>query len=215
MIKVIGFIRRRPDFSVAAFSDYWRTTHRAHAETLRPWLRGYVQDHLLAAPIGGWPRPADGCPVLWLDGPAAIDAMLASDEYTAGAYLDEPRFMEGRAASVAVAEEVRVPPPQGGLKALYCWRGDGVALAALDRPGLSPLPGMTGHIRNVAVAPGAPGADFDLIEALWWPDAATMTRDLAGATLHPAADPGRSAAARVETVMVFPPPRHREPADAA
>lgn len=209
MLKVIGFIKRRADLDVAAFSRHWRTIHRANAEKLRPWLRGYVQDHLLAEKVPGYPRPADGCPVLWLDSPEALAEMAASDEYMTGAYLDEPEFMEGRSASLAVREElVRLPErTPGTVKQLRCWRGDRAALQALDRPVLGDLPRLSGHIRNVPLGGAAEAwVDYDLVEGLFWPSVAAMAADLAGAKPHGAADPARSAAAHVEELVVYPPP---------
>jgi len=215
MYKSIGFIRRRPDLTFDQFSTHWRTRHRTEAEKLRRWLKGYVQAHLSMGPIPDIARPADGCPMLWLDSPADLAALAASEELRTGAYIDEPRFMEARSSGLAVEETVIDLPRRGGVKLmLFASPREGQALP-FDAAGgwLCPTAHACGHVRNRALAPHTidPTYGFAGVEELWWPDRAAFDADWADATpLHAAGwcDPTRLKAAFVEEVVVFTPPEH-------
>ena len=212
MPKIFGFIRRRHDLTFDAFSRHWATTHRAHAEKLRPWLRGYVQAHLQPGPIADVQRPADGCPTLWVDDAGSMVALAASTEFREGAFLDEPVFMEGRSSGLAVAERVIVapPPPRPGAVKLMLFAGgsppDG------DAAWLCPTAHADGHVVNRAL-PGPPPdmtAGFDGVEELWWPDRAAFDADWRHARA-PASldwlDPSRFRAAFASEIEVFTPTR--------
>jgi ribosomal protein S18 acetylase RimI-like enzyme len=207
MPKLIGFIRRRHDLDLAAFSHHWRTTHRGHAEKLSPWLRGYAQNHLYPGPIADVQRPADGCPVLWLDDLADVPAMIASTAFREGAYLDEPCFMEGRSSGLAVEEEVR-QPGTGAVK-LMLFLGLNPGARAGD---FWPVAHASGWVRNHRL-PGQlldPACDFDLVDEIWWSDLEAFAADRAGAPHIAACDWAalhRLKAAMVEELVVFPPTR--------
>lgn len=209
MAKIIGFIRRRPDFDLAAFSAHWRTTHREHTLKLSRWLTGYKQAHLLLGPVPDMQRPADGCPILWIDRIEDMADLAASDECRRGASLDEPNFMEGRSSGLPVDEQIFVPPPARHAVKLMLFlrarRGEAVG----DAPGWSTAR-ANGHVRNRAVMHGGidPAVAFDLVEEIWWPDEAAYRADLAVSLPFPIAgwiDPVRSRAALVDELVVIPP----------
>jgi hypothetical protein len=197
-MKVFGFIRKRHDFTWQAFSDYWRTTHRREALKLTKWLNRYEQDHLLPVPALGLPRPAaDGCPMLWVDAPESLEELAAGEAYITGAYLDEPRFMEGRSGGLAVSETVVVTPPVPAFashKLSLFYRGDAPSLAA---------PNANGRIENTALAPSEPPYDYSGVIELWWPT--VQARDADTATFQ--LDPNRHHAAWVLTLPVISPNR--------
>lgn len=212
MIKVFGLITRRADFSLAAFSAYWRTVHLQEALKLSPFIAHYVQNHFWAEPLPGLRRPADGCPELWFDDPAKIAAMHESAAYKTGAYLDEPRFMEGRADGVAMREQVLSPPPNApAVKAMFLYTpAEGVSLstftAALDAQPGAPLvatTGSIGHVRSFALPADAPPA-YAGADELWWATQAEFEADWAARPAAPAyVDARRSAGCRVDELRVF------------
>lgn len=204
MQKIIGFIRRRPDHDHAYFSAYWRSTHRDHAMALSPWLKGYVQCHLRPGPLADVQRPADGCPVLWVEHADAIVEMVASAAFRDGAYLDEPRFMEGRSSGLAVTEEVRIAGT-GPVKLMLFY---GLQPEA-DQP--FPMARASGHVRNHALAGQAidPACAFAIVDEIWWPDEAAFAADcrtLAAAGPLPGIAPHQFKAARVEELVMIAPP---------
>lgn len=216
MPKIIGFIRRRPDLGFAAFSEHWRTVHRAHAERLRPWLSGYVQAHYRPGPLADVQRPADGSPLLWVAALGDMAALAASRACREGATLDEPNFMEGRSAGLAVDEVVVLPPPPlltGAVKLMLFARLAGTPPRALldDSGWLCPVAHAVGRVVNHAL-PGQtpdPAVAFDAVEEIWWPDEASFARDWQHARpvgAVPWLSPGIKAAF-VDEVEVFAPPR--------
>lgn len=207
MPKILGFIRRRPDFTLAAFSHYWRTTHSIEAMKLTPWLKGYVQNHFLPGPIVDVHRPADGSPVLWVDDPGAIADMIASEAFRTGAYLDEPRFMEGRSSGLVVTEE-QLRVGRGPIK-LMLFAGLVTTTKACD---IWPVAHACGHVRNHALPDQAidPGFAFDFVDEIWWPDSAAFEADRAAAlplSAMPGIVPHRLKAAMVDEIEMIPPPQ--------
>ncbi len=212
MAKIIGFIRRRDDLDFVRFSRHWRTTHRDHALKLRAWLKGYVQNHLRPGPIADMQRPADGCPALWVDDVGDMTELAASDAFRAGAYLDEPLFMEGRSSGLPVEEHILVHPGADAAIKLMLFLGLRPE-ATPDTLFASSAPAhANGHIRNLALTRDGldPAYAFDIVEEIWWPDAVAYAADLATVRQlveHRSIDPARTKAALVEELIVIPPPR--------
>jgi hypothetical protein len=96
---MISVMDRRPDISLARFSEHWRTIHRQHALALVPvgLMLGYVQNHRRDVVIPGLDAPGDGAPELWMDSVDAPIRLGQSPAYREGAALDEPNFMAGSA----------------------------------------------------------------------------------------------------------------------
>lgn len=212
MIKVLGFIDRRSDFSVAGFSQYWRTTHVLEALKLKAFIARYVQNHFWSTPLDGLKRPADGCPELWYETPEALAAMSQSDAYKTGAYIDEPRFMEGRARGVALRETVVLPEPQApAIKVMFLYNpAANLTIADFERrhqdhakPLMLQAPRAIGHIRSHALpsrdAPLYAGAD-----EVWWATQAEFEADWQDRHAPPDfIDMATSAGCRVDELRVF------------
>lgn len=224
MLKVLSFLRRRPDFGLAAFSDYWRTIHKAHALTLveAGYIRGYVQNHRLAdadEDLPGLPLMADGAPELWVEDAGVLPRLVASPEYQHGAGPDEANFIAPPVLAAVARERVLVdgPSPAGAVKlilvacrdpqresALFAarWLDGG---APLLMPGAAPLR----LARQLAVGDGAA---FDGAECSWWPSLAALHAAWAGR--DPRALDGLAATASlrglvVREEVVVPPPGAR------
>lgn len=215
MPKIVGFLRRRPDLSYADFSVYWRTVHRAHAERLRPWLKGYVQAHYRTGPFPDVQRPTDGSPLLWIDDFADMAALAASPECCDGATADEPMFMEGRSSGLAVEEVVTMPRsgPAAVKLMLFAHSRPDATRAALEGASgwLCPVTHACGRTVDHAVAGQTidPAFAFDAIEEIWWPDETAFRRDWAAVrTIEsvPWLLPAGFKAAFVDEIEVFAPP---------
>ena len=212
-MKLIGFIRRRSDLDFEAFSRHWRTTHRMHAEKLRPWLNGYVQAHYRPGPLPGVQRPADGSPILWVDGPETMLALASSEECRSGAIPDEALFMEGASSGLAV-EPVVVLPATGTAAVtlmLFAHGRPGTPRATLEGDWLCPTRYACSRTVNHAVAGQDidPAFAFDAIEEIGWPDEATFRADWASSRSPgklPWLKPAGFKAALVNRIEVFAPP---------
>ena len=102
MVKALSYFRRRPELTVEAFQDYWRSKH-PEVVTGLPGIRGYVQSHTL---IEGYrkARPLyDGIAEVWFEDTAAMRALAGTPamraveagsegvEYVAFGAGDDPR----------------------------------------------------------------------------------------------------------------------------
>lgn len=217
MPKIIGFLRRRPDFDHDAFSRHWRTVHRAHAEKLRRWLTGYVQAHYRSGPVPDVQRPADGSPLLWVEALADLAELAASPECRDGATLDEPLFMEGRSSGLVVEEAVLIPRPAFSRDAVklmaFAYPRPGTSRATIEGSDgwLCPTANASGRIVNHAIPDQAidPGFGFGAVEEIWWPDAAAFHADWATARVPASVawlEPAGFKAAFVDEIEVFTPP---------
>lgn len=184
-LKVVSFLQRRADFGLAEFSQYWRTTHKAHALKLveAGFFRGYIQNHAVEPQPDGLERIADGAPELWIDDVGALSRLVDSREYREGAGPDEARFMTPPAVACVARERLvaglaRGPALAGAVKLMLvvrrvpgfsreafqrCWlAGDGPLLM----PAARPL-----RLTRQAVEAGPEETPFDGVECSWWPDA--------------------------------------------
>lgn len=216
MFKSIGLIQRRADFSWDDFSLYWRTTHRAEAEKLEAWLRRYRQNHLAPDALDGFcgARPADGCPILWLESAESIAEMVASAAFRKGAYLDEPRFMDGRSLGLVVVQEHGRAPLAGATGIakwlLFARRRTSLtadAFRSAVQQGVSllaPAARPVGLIHNwLADQPDLPAyLHYDLVEELWL-DADSGTQPGLTPALASLVDTDLSYACSVREIPVF------------
>lgn len=189
-LKVVSFLFRRADFSLEAFSQYWRTTHKEHALKLveAGFFRGYIQNHALASQPDGLERMGDGAPELWIDDVAALQRLVDSREYREGAGPDEACFMTPPAISCVARERLvtglgRGPALAGSVKLMLVLRRDpGLSREAFQRcwlagdspllmPATRPL-----RLTRQAVEAGPEETPFDGVECSWWPDAAVAER---------------------------------------
>jgi len=185
MLTLMGLLRRRQDLDLAAFSQHWRTVHRALALRLvAPGImRGYVQNHRIAD-LDGLSSAADGVPEVWLDDHDALQRLGSSPEYQEGAALDEPNFMDmGDFTHLLLTPEVAMQGPvrravAGRVKMmLFANPAAGRSEIEVDTwhcvahpllmPGSEPLR-LARHL--VAASPSDPPPRFIAVETSWWPD---------------------------------------------
>jgi hypothetical protein len=193
-LKLFGLLSRRPDLTLAQFSQHWRTRHRDLSLLLiRPGImHGYIQNHRRADadPIPGLPLAGDGFPELWTEGEDVLARLGAAPEYLEGAYLDEPNFMDGRSQALLAREIViddgpgRVAAPTLVKVMLLFKRAEGVPFTAFSRaweqtshPVLMPHASPKRLTRQLTIElPGDAGATYEGIqtyagqEASYWPD---------------------------------------------
>lgn len=197
-VKLIGLLRRRPDLTLAEFSQHWGTVHRdLSLRLIAPGImRAYQQNHRIDADIAGLDPVCDGSPELWTSGPAALAQLGTAPEYLEGAYLDEPNFMDGRSQALLAHEHVVDEGPGRAVtttmvKAMvFVRRAPDLSLAHFTewagqaRPFLfpdGPTPvRLTRHLAIDIAALGAAGDAFkgvqsyDGVEASYWPDLDTF-----------------------------------------
>lgn len=180
-LKVISFLNRRPDMDLAAFSDYWRTTHKAHALTLAEagFFQGYIQNHSVGAELENLPPIADGSPELWIESPETLQRLVTSREYLEGAGPDEANFSVPPVLACVARERVLIEVEGGSLPTdaiklmLTVKRNPLLAqttfgprwLAGESAPLLAGRP-----LRLTRHAAEDPEAAFDGAEFSWWPD---------------------------------------------
>ena len=130
MIKLITFLKRKPELSVESFQRHWRTRHAALVARL-PGLRRYVQNHALDSAYRERDPDFDGVAEAWFDDTDVMRALEPSAEYAA-VRTDEAAFIEEATMKVVLTDEVAIvegPVPSGAVKMIACLR---------KRPELSP-----------------------------------------------------------------------------
>lgn len=109
MIKTIGLLTRRPDWSHEQFIAHWVEVHAPLARVV-PGLLRYVQNHIAGertrADIPPLDLSVDGIAELWFADRATYDAALASPEMKA-LHADGAKFI-GRIKSYIVEEKTIV-----------------------------------------------------------------------------------------------------------
>jgi len=82
MIKVVGLLTRRPEFSHEQFIRHWLEIHGPLAHAV-PGVRRYVQSHIIGTrtrpDIPGTDVDVDGIAELWYDDEAVLER-VAGDE---------------------------------------------------------------------------------------------------------------------------------------
>lgn len=183
MLKILSFLTRRADFTLPAFSEYWRTTHKAHALKLveAGFIRGYIQNHRVgddpAGDLPGLPLLADGAPELWVEDADALQRLVASREYLEGAGPDEANFVMPPVLAAVAHEHVIVGgvPPAGAVKLmLVARRAPQLPMAEFSARWLEPrqplaMPAAS-PLRLTRHLPVADDGPFHGIEFSWWPD---------------------------------------------
>ena len=109
MIKTIGLLARKSDWTNAQFMRHWVEVHAPLAHAV-PGLRRYVQNHILEertrTDITALAVEIDGVAELWFDDRAALDAAARTPEMRA-LHADGARFI-GRIRSYVVEEKAVV-----------------------------------------------------------------------------------------------------------
>lgn len=186
-LKVVSFLNRRADYSLPAFSEYWRTIHREHALKLveAGFIQGYVQNHAVAAELEGLPAMADGSPELWIDALDTLERLVGSREYQEGAGPDEANFVTPPVLACVtherVVHEAQEPSAMpGAIKLILVVRRDQQASAAdfrerwLRGDSGPLLAGRPLRLTRQAVVETDGFDAFDGVECSWWPDLETL-----------------------------------------
>jgi uncharacterized protein (TIGR02118 family) len=106
-LKLVMFVRRRADLTVAQFRDHWRHVHGPLAAR-NPYVRRYVQCHVREPAAGKAPAAFDGVGIVWFDTMDDIRASGTAPE-AAAANEDGPRFADGGApAATLVMSETSI-----------------------------------------------------------------------------------------------------------
>lgn len=103
MIKSVVLLKKRPDLSFDAFTDYWRNEHPRVVEQL-PGIRRYVQSHVVQS-IQPQPAPFDGIGEAWFDDEAALHAVRTSEGF-AKLISDERNFLDTAVRPALLVREV-------------------------------------------------------------------------------------------------------------
>lgn len=107
MVKLVEFVKRRPDMSVEAFREYWRTIHGPLAAKL-PDMRRYVQCHPLPSAYRAGRQPLyDGVVNVWFESTDAMRHSERAPEYAA-VRADEPNFIDVAKLCFIITREHRV-----------------------------------------------------------------------------------------------------------
>ncbi|HEU0072631.1 MAG TPA: EthD family reductase [Dehalococcoidia bacterium] len=113
MIKLIGFLTRKPGMSVADFQTYWRDVH-APMIARSPGLLRYIQSHACPEVYDTYPPAYDGAAEAWFDDMDAFNAAVASPGWQ-DAIADVGNFMApggGRLFATEVPIIDALPSPQ-------------------------------------------------------------------------------------------------------
>jgi len=109
MIKTIGLLTRKQDWTHAQFVKHWVETHAPLAHKV-PGLRRYVQSHIRGertrADIEATAVEIDGIAELWFDDQAALETASRTPEMKA-LHADGALFI-GRIKSYIVEEKIIV-----------------------------------------------------------------------------------------------------------
>src|ERR1700741_1858970 len=92
MVKVLTFLKRKPDMPVEEFQRYWLTRHPAVVVRL-PGVRRYVQSHTLATAYRKGEPVYDGIAEVWADDTDALRAMTRGPAH-ADVEADEAEFID-------------------------------------------------------------------------------------------------------------------------
>ncbi len=113
MIKIVGLLTRRPEFSHAQFVRHWLEIHGPLAHAV-PGVRRYVQSHIIGTrtrrDIPETDVDVDGIAELWYDDEAALERAAASPEMKR--LTDDGALFIGRIKSYIVEERQIIPRDQ-------------------------------------------------------------------------------------------------------
>ena len=132
MLKACTLFKRKSGMEVAAFQEYWRTSH---ADVVRglPNIRRYVQSHPLPGGYRKGELTYDGVAEIWVDDTDALRQMAAAPAYRA-VREDEEKFIDRASMALILTDEHIIKdgaiPAGGGLKNIeFVTRKAGMAVA--------------------------------------------------------------------------------------
>jgi uncharacterized protein (TIGR02118 family) len=103
MINAFSLLKRKPDLSVDAFQEHWRTEH-AELITRLPGVVRYVQSHPLPEMYDKAEPAYDGVAELWARESRVFRDIATSDAYAA-VQADEEKFLDRKAIELVLTEE--------------------------------------------------------------------------------------------------------------
>jgi uncharacterized protein (TIGR02118 family) len=110
MLKVNILVSRRADFTLDAFSSYWKEKHGplfSNQPEVKQHVRKYAQAHTGQTTPDGWAVPPfDGIAEIWFDDMAGFLAVFASKTYEEVIKPDEMKFVDRRKALFMFSEIV-------------------------------------------------------------------------------------------------------------
>jgi uncharacterized protein (TIGR02118 family) len=104
MIKVVTVLRRKPGMNLAAFTEYWRTTH-AEAVKRVPEIRRYVQSQTIVSGYRTREPVYDGIAEIWYEDIGAMRGAAATLE-AATALKDDDNFIDMKSFASIITDEV-------------------------------------------------------------------------------------------------------------
>ena len=107
MLKLIGTVYKRDDFSEEGFFDYWRDVHAPISRQV-PGVRGYVVSEVLSKVQGE--LESEAFVEQWYDDEEAF-AKAGESEQLATAWEDVQRYAKTTGTFWVVKEHVIIPPP--------------------------------------------------------------------------------------------------------
>jgi len=198
MVKVLTFLKRKPDMSVEDFQRYWLTRHPAVVTRL-PGVRRYVQSHTQPSAYKRGEPAYDGIAEVWADDTDALRAMTRSPQ-NAAVRADEAEFIDRERMGIIVTEEHTVvdgAPGPDAVKAIeFLSRRPGSSIDEFQRhwreahaPLLARIPGLVRCVlsatrRSAYEAGRAPAHDG---ATLMWFDSPDALRAAAGSAEYRAA----------------------------
>jgi uncharacterized protein (TIGR02118 family) len=198
MVKVLTFLKRKPDLAVEEFQRYWLTRH-PDAVLRLPGIRRYVQSHTLASTYAKGEPVWDGIAEVWADDTEALRAMTRGPAHEA-LQADEARFIDRARMGLIVTEDHAVvdgPVGPDAIKAVeFLTRVPGASVDDFQGhwrerhgPILTAIPGLRRCVlsatrRSAYTAGRAPAYDG---ATLMWFDSAEALRAAAGSPAYTAA----------------------------
>ncbi len=156
MVKQVSFFKRRPDLSVDAFQQHWRTTHAERVVKL-PGLRRYVQNHVQPNSNESEP-PFDGVAEAWFDDVDAMRATVGTPELSA-IREDEANFIDAATMGTILVDEFVIkdgtPRPEHSKMIAFIRKLDALDPETFQRkwrhelgPIAAELPGWDRYVQN-------------------------------------------------------------------
>lgn len=106
MIKLVAFLKRKPDMTAEEFSDHWLNRHAPLIAGTPELARHIVRYEQL--PFDAGTEGYDGVTIQWMESRASFEAFVAEPAYLELIYPDEGRFLDRDAIVWMVSDEPRV-----------------------------------------------------------------------------------------------------------
>lgn len=187
MLKIVGFLKRRPDITPQQFQAHWRGPH-AELGSRIPGLRRYTQNHTrLSAYRDGREPVWDGVVELWFDDESALAESYVTPEWEI-LREDEPKFLDlSKVAAIPTDERwiVDRPAPPGCVKNIsFLTRRKDISVAQFQDywahkhgPIASQIPGMRRYVQchtRASAYEREPAPLYDGVPIAWFENTDAM-----------------------------------------